>query len=158
MIFQSSRRKFLAHLLHVLLAVQAKRSTRNNERTNGTFSPEEEERETRYIDGLGRAVEAADGEVSKLEYWSDMKRVQHSGLAGSENHRANEAEEKEWVAGHGCISHDEEVPHENPVEDEDNGDTNNIAKEENSDGQQEVENGGEKIISKKDKGKGRADS
>jgi len=107
MIFQTSRRKLLAHLLHVLMVVQDKRREREKQDVrDNKLSSEEIEKEDRYIDGLGRAVDAAEAEVRKLEYWSDVKRVQHSGYAGVENRSSeNDEEEAEWVAKHGCIGH-----------------------------------------------------
>lgn len=169
MIFQTSRRKLLAHLLHVLMAVQEKRREREKQDVqDDKLSPEEIEKEDRCIDGLGRAVDAAEAEVRKLEYWSDVKRVQHSGYAGVENRTdENEEEEAEWIANHGCIGHGgekfiQEDEQGNIASDHDEKDENTVGngnetkneKEEDGDADGEVKE--EKSISRKEKGKSRA--
>ncbi|KAF3931913.1 hypothetical protein ABW20_dc0100539 [Dactylellina cionopaga] len=90
MIFQQSRRQLLHILLETLNNAHDNRKSR--EGSNGDAGPKkkppkdfDDDEEKRYIDGLGRAVDAGDEEVRKLEYWSDIKKAQHEGYAGVEN-------------------------------------------------------------------------
>ncbi|KAK6513408.1 hypothetical protein TWF281_005034 [Arthrobotrys megalospora] len=87
MIFQQSRRQLLQILLDTLNKANDKRRSRNL----GNGHPREEtedfddDDEKRFIDGLGRAVDAGEEEVRKLEFWSDIKKAQHEGYGGVEN-------------------------------------------------------------------------
>src|ERR1700742_2036859 len=87
MIFQQSRRKLLSKILETLNATKDRRRERGKGNTDGKEIPEDfdDDDEKRYIDGLGRAVDAGEAEVRKLEYWSDIKKVQEVGYAGVEN-------------------------------------------------------------------------
>lgn len=90
MIFQQSRRKILSILLDTMEKANDSRREREKKAAEGSLNEEEQEafddaNEKRFIDGLGRAVEAGELEVRKLEYWSDIKAVQHQGYAGIEN-------------------------------------------------------------------------
>ncbi|KAF3933123.1 hypothetical protein ABW19_dt0202216 [Dactylella cylindrospora] len=90
MIFQQSRRKVLSILLETLTEAKDKRREREGG-GSGTNSPNgkpvdfNDDDEKRFIDGLGRAVDAGEAEVRKLEFWSDIKKAQHAGYAGVEN-------------------------------------------------------------------------
>ncbi|KAK6526329.1 hypothetical protein TWF694_004927 [Orbilia ellipsospora] len=87
MIFQQSRRQLLQNLLETLQNAKDKR--RDREQGNGALQEQAEDfdddEEKRYIDGLGRAVEAGEEEVRKLEFWSDIKQVEYDGYGGVEN-------------------------------------------------------------------------
>ncbi|KAF3915020.1 hypothetical protein ABW21_db0200258 [Orbilia brochopaga] len=101
MIFQQSRRQLLHTLLETLTRANDKRRDRGKPTdANGTATAPngkapahtpaseeyyDEDEEKRYIDGLGRAVDAGEEEVRKLEYWSDVKKAQQEGYAGVEN-------------------------------------------------------------------------
>ncbi|EPS44674.1 hypothetical protein H072_1322 [Dactylellina haptotyla CBS 200.50] len=88
MIFQQSRRQLLQIILDTLYKAKDKRQSR--ELGNGAPKKHlekefDDDEEKRYIDGLGRAVEAGEEEVRKLEYWSDIKRVEYEGYGGVES-------------------------------------------------------------------------
>ncbi|KAJ6257909.1 hypothetical protein Dda_7699 [Drechslerella dactyloides] len=96
MIFQQSRRQLLHVLLDTLNRVNKKRQDRikpaeapNGKAATPATTPDEEDfdddDEKRYIDGLGRAVDAGEEEVRKLEYWSDIKKAQQEGYVGVEH-------------------------------------------------------------------------
>ncbi|KAK6329764.1 hypothetical protein TWF696_003627 [Orbilia brochopaga] len=103
MIFQQSRRQLLHTLLETLNRANNKRKERAKAVENGAaavpngkangkapaYTPPaedfDEDEEKRYIDGLGRAVDAGEEEVRKLEYWSDVKKAQQEGYAGVEH-------------------------------------------------------------------------
>lgn len=71
-IFQNSRRQILAYLLATFNAASIHRDE-HVERDEP-----EDEVEKRKIDNLLNAVKAADREVKRLEYWSDVKDVAHT--------------------------------------------------------------------------------
>src|SRR5579871_2807656 len=89
MIFQQSRRKLLSKILEALNATEEKRREREEKASDQGLKekPEDfnDEDEKRYIDGLGRAVDAGESEVRKLEYWSDIKKAQEVRYSGVEN-------------------------------------------------------------------------
>ncbi|KAK6507216.1 hypothetical protein TWF481_005666 [Arthrobotrys musiformis] len=87
MIFQQSRRQILQILLDTLNKSNDKRQSRNLENGFPKQEPEDydDDEEKRFIDGIGRAVDAGEEEVRKLEFWSDIKKAQHQGYAGVEN-------------------------------------------------------------------------
>lgn len=68
-LFQNSRRQLLAILMHRFEDAEQHRDEHQKRKE------EEGEKEQKYIDNLLRAVEAADEQCKKLEYWSDVKIV-----------------------------------------------------------------------------------
>ncbi|KAK6332566.1 hypothetical protein TWF730_004226 [Orbilia blumenaviensis] len=87
MIFQQSRRQILQLLLDTLNKSNDKRQSRNlgNGHPTEEFEDYDDDEEKRFIDGLGRAVDAGEDEVRKLEFWSDIKKSQHEGYGGVDN-------------------------------------------------------------------------
>ncbi|CAI6333524.1 unnamed protein product [Periconia digitata] len=77
LVFQNSRRQLLSTLTATIDAAQSHRE--QHEETG----ERESEVEKRRIDNLLKAVEAADAECKKLEYWSDIKRLAEVGEAGT---------------------------------------------------------------------------
>ncbi|KAF2114357.1 hypothetical protein BDV96DRAFT_613104 [Lophiotrema nucula] len=73
LIFQNSRRQLLANLMHTFDAAREHREEHKQE------GKPEEDSEERRINNLLRAVEAAEGECKKLEYWSDIRRLTEHG-------------------------------------------------------------------------------
>ncbi|KAF2458535.1 hypothetical protein BDY21DRAFT_272910, partial [Lineolata rhizophorae] len=87
-VFQNSRRQLLTLLMQKLDAASRHRQE-HVERGQG-----EDAREKRRIDNMLRAIEAADREVRKLEYWSDIRDVVRKGDAAFAAD-----EDRDW--GHG---------------------------------------------------------
>lgn len=77
LVFQNSRRQLLSTLTSTIDAAQ---SHRDQHKESGEL---EGEVEKRRIDNLLKAVEAADAQCKKLEYWSDIKRLAEDGEAGT---------------------------------------------------------------------------
>ena len=103
MIFQTSRRKLLAYLIQTELEARDKHV--NAEKDAGPRSIDEEKK---YIKGLNKAIDAAEKEVRRLEYWSDVKKVEKEGYAGVNNADHLDSD-PEWDAKEGCIGHEQEV-------------------------------------------------
>src|SRR4051794_15041412 len=103
MIFQTSRRRLLAHLIKV--SIQAEEERRNKQKDDHSYENDEEKM---YIDGLNKTIDAAEKEVRRLEYWSDVKKVEREGYAGV-NNTADAEEPTEWEASAGCMGHQQEV-------------------------------------------------
>jgi len=83
LIFQNSRRHLLQLLMH-----QAELASRHREEHQARGEAESASERVR-IDNLNKAVEAAENEVTRLEYWSDIRRITREGGApGSVNNRA----------------------------------------------------------------------
>lgn len=84
-IFQASRRLLLAHLSKVLDAATKEEMARQQMEKEGGAAKktdeeeQEEERRKTRISNLRQAVAAADEEVKKLEYWSDIKDIAEEG-------------------------------------------------------------------------------
>ncbi|KAF9741800.1 hypothetical protein PMIN06_006212 [Paraphaeosphaeria minitans] len=76
LIFQNSRRQLLSTLMETIDDARTHRGT-HKER-----GKPENEVEERRINNLLKAVEAADAECKKLEYWSDIKILAEEGNAG----------------------------------------------------------------------------
>lgn len=77
LIFQNSRRQLLSTLMDRFDAAKEHREQhRKDEKPEG-------EAEERRINDLLRAIEAADNECKKLEYWSDIKHLTEEGSAGN---------------------------------------------------------------------------
>ncbi|KAF2009148.1 hypothetical protein BU24DRAFT_82464 [Aaosphaeria arxii CBS 175.79] len=77
LIFQNSRRQLLSTLMTTFDEAQ-----RHREEHKRSGKPENDA-EQRRIDNLLKAVEAADAECKKLEYWSDIRKLAESGDAGN---------------------------------------------------------------------------
>lgn len=83
-IFQASRRVLLAHLSCTLGdAVEARKKKKKQMIESGELSDdeekEEEDRANKRIANLMVAIKAADAEVKRLEYWSDIKEIAEEG-------------------------------------------------------------------------------
>ena len=76
LVFQNSRRQHLSTLMET---IDTARAHRDSHRKSGITENEVEERR---INNLLKAVEAADAECKKLEYWSDIKKLAEEGNAG----------------------------------------------------------------------------
>ncbi|OAL53083.1 hypothetical protein IQ07DRAFT_351318 [Pyrenochaeta sp. DS3sAY3a] len=76
LVFQNSRRQLLSTLMD---RFDAARAHREEHKETGKSEGEAEERK---INNLLKAVEAADGQCKKLEYWSDIKNLAEEGKAG----------------------------------------------------------------------------
>lgn len=77
LIFQNSRRQLLSTLMS---RFEAAKSHRDAHIASGK---PEVPTETRRIDNLMKAIEAADAECKQLEFWSDIKRLTYEGNAGN---------------------------------------------------------------------------
>ena len=77
LVFQNSRRQLLSALTATIDAARAHRAEHLQNSTP------ENEAEERRINNLLKAVEAADDECRKLEYWSDIRRLTEKGRAGN---------------------------------------------------------------------------
>ena len=77
LIFQNSRRQLLSTLMET---IDDARTHRSSHKESGK---PENEAEERRINNLLKAVEAADAECKKLEYWSDIKKLAEEGTAGN---------------------------------------------------------------------------
>lgn len=77
LVFQNSRRQLLSTLMTTFDEAETHRQA-HNER-----GAPENDAERRRINNLLRAVEAADAECKKLEYWSDIRRLAEEGEAGN---------------------------------------------------------------------------
>ncbi|ORY10811.1 hypothetical protein BCR34DRAFT_539059 [Clohesyomyces aquaticus] len=76
LVFQNSRRQLLANLMRVF---DSAKDHREEHKERGEA---EDETEERRINNLLKAVEAAEAECKKLEYWSDIRRLAENGQAG----------------------------------------------------------------------------
>lgn len=76
LLFQNSRLQLLSNLMNTIDTAQ---ETRDEHKKNK--QPEDSNEEQR-INNLLKAVEAADAECKKLEYWSDIRKLAESGDAG----------------------------------------------------------------------------
>ena len=88
LIFQNSRRQLLATLMETFDAVKSHRDEHKSQ------DKPEGEAETRRINNLLKAVEAADAECKKLEYWSDIRELAVEGKAGNATAESSGWDEK----------------------------------------------------------------
>ncbi|KAH8707593.1 hypothetical protein GQ44DRAFT_662755 [Phaeosphaeriaceae sp. PMI808] len=77
LIFQNSRRQLLSTLMD---RFDTAKSHREEHQESGKPEGEAEERR---INNILKAIEAADAECKKLEYWSDIRKLAQEGNAGS---------------------------------------------------------------------------
>jgi hypothetical protein len=78
-IYQSSRRQLLAELMqHLDKSTERKESLSGHEHLDEE-SKKQHEVAVKQASNLGRAVEAADSQVKRLEYWSDIKSMARRG-------------------------------------------------------------------------------
>lgn len=73
LVFQDSRRQLLASLMSEFDAASAHRKEHEHRKEA------EDEAESRKIDNLLKAVNAADDQCRKLEYWSDIRGMVREG-------------------------------------------------------------------------------
>jgi hypothetical protein len=84
LIFQNSRRQLLSRLLSTF---DEAKEHREEHKQSGE---PENETEERRINSLLKAVEAAEGECKKLEYYSDIRKLTEEGDIGVGNEPVNE--------------------------------------------------------------------
>ena len=90
LVFQNSRRQLLSSLMATFDDVKTRRE---EHKRNG--EPEDEV-EVRRINNLLKAIEAADNECKKLEYWSDIKNLTEEGKAGNATDANMGWDEEKW--------------------------------------------------------------
>lgn len=78
-IYQSSRRQLLTDLLQRSDAAKTRRESLKEHDHDEDTQQAEHERATRNAQNILNAVKAADEQVKKLEYWSDIKSVSNGG-------------------------------------------------------------------------------
>jgi len=78
-IYQSSRRQLLAELMQHLDKSTARKESLSGHEHLDEQSKKQHEAATKQASNLGRAVEAADLQVKRLEYWSDIKSMARRG-------------------------------------------------------------------------------
>ena len=83
LIFQNSRRQLLSKLMSTF---DDAKDHREEHKKSGE---PENETEERRINNLLKAVEAAEGECKKLEYYSDIRRLTEEGDIGTEKEPSN---------------------------------------------------------------------
>jgi hypothetical protein len=88
LVFQNSRRQLLSTLMSTFDAAQSHRDEHKSQ------DKPEGEAESRRITSLLKAVEAADEECKKLEYWSDIRELAVEGKAGNATAEASGWDEK----------------------------------------------------------------
>ncbi|KAF2713018.1 hypothetical protein K504DRAFT_423307 [Pleomassaria siparia CBS 279.74] len=88
LIFQNSRRQLLSTLLSTF---DAAKEHRDEHKASGE---PENETEERRINNLLKAVEAAEGQCKKLEYYSDIRRLEEEGETGMGKEPMSELGEK----------------------------------------------------------------
>jgi hypothetical protein len=77
LVFQNSRRRLLASLMDTFDAAKERRQRYKHKGSQGDGIEE------RRITTLLKAVEAADAECKKLEFWSDIRKLAADGDAGN---------------------------------------------------------------------------
>ena len=88
LLFQNSRRQLLATLMDTFDAAKRHRDEHKSQ------DKPEGEAETHRINNLLKAVEAADAECKKLEYWSDIRGLVVEGNAGNATAESSGWDEK----------------------------------------------------------------
>jgi len=88
LVFQNSRRQLLSSLMDTIEGARAHRSKHIES------DKPESEAEGRRINNLLKAVEAADAECKKLEYWSDIRKLAEAGNAGNATNPGHGWDEK----------------------------------------------------------------
>jgi hypothetical protein len=77
LVFQNSRRQLLSTLMERF------EDARQHREDHQAQSKPEGDAEGRRIDDLLRAIDAADAQCKRLEYWSDIRKLAYEGAAGS---------------------------------------------------------------------------
>ncbi|KAI4920196.1 hypothetical protein J4E90_002336 [Alternaria incomplexa] len=90
LIFQNSRRQLLSTLMDRFEAAKDHREQHKKD-----HKPEGDAEERR-INNLLKAIEAADNECKKLEYWSDIKNLTEEGKAGNATDPSMGWDEEKW--------------------------------------------------------------
>ena len=78
-VYQSSRRQLLADLLHRFDEVHKRKDDLKEHQYEDENTQEEHDTATRRAENLMSAVHAADEQVKRLEYWSDIKSMAQGG-------------------------------------------------------------------------------
>ena len=78
-VFQSSRRQLLTELMHRFDGASERRESLADHDHDDVTKQAEHDRASRHADNLLKAVRAADDQVKKLEYWSDIKSMAQGG-------------------------------------------------------------------------------
>jgi hypothetical protein len=78
-IYQSSRRQLLAELIQHFDTSTARKESLSGHMHSDEESKKQHEAAVKQANNLSRAVEAADGQVKRLEYWSDIKSMARHG-------------------------------------------------------------------------------
>lgn len=78
-IYQSSRRQLLAELIQHFDKSNARRHSLSDHMLSDEESKKQHEAAVKQANNLSRAVEAADDQVKRLEYWSDIKSMARHG-------------------------------------------------------------------------------
>ncbi|KAF2477096.1 uncharacterized protein BDR25DRAFT_251665 [Lindgomyces ingoldianus] len=97
LIFQNSRRQLLATLMRTF---DVAKDHREEHRERG--EPEDEVEERR-INNLLKAVEAAEAECKKLEYWSDIRKLAENGSDGAADPAGEWDHQWEGLGGSGAV-------------------------------------------------------
>lgn len=102
LVFQNSRR----HLLEILMEEVHAASAHREEHT--AQAKPESDREKSRIDNLLKAVDAADREVRRLEYWSDIRRMVRKGETEGPTDNSSSWPSKDWqgLEASGPLSND----------------------------------------------------
>ena len=99
LIFQNSRRQLLSKLMSTF---DDAKDHREEHKQSGE---PENETEERRINNLLKAVEAAEGECKKLEYYSDIRRLTEEGDIGTEKEPSNGNNHKHEAANGSSADH-----------------------------------------------------
>lgn len=99
LIFQNSRRRLLSTLMSTF---DAAKEHREEHKESGK---PEDETEERRINNLLKAVEAADGECKKLEYYSDIRRLAAGGDISVEKRPTSWQDHKQEVGNGSGAAH-----------------------------------------------------
>lgn len=96
-IFQSSRRQLLADLMqHFDSATSRRESLAEHDHADDEDARKEHEAAHRQAESLLNAVRAADDQVKRLEYWSDIKGMAHKGETLGATDENNNWDPKKW--------------------------------------------------------------
>ncbi|KAF2482810.1 hypothetical protein BDY17DRAFT_166858 [Neohortaea acidophila] len=79
LVFQSSRRQLLADLLHRFDAAHERRQSLADHKHDDEEAQKQHGEASQQAENLINAVKAADEQVKRLEYWSDIKSMVHGG-------------------------------------------------------------------------------
>ncbi len=89
LIFQNSRRQLLLKLMSIF------HDAKDHREQHEESGKPKNETEARKIDSLLKAVEAAEGECTRLEYYSDIRKLTEEGASGLEQESVVENDQAE---------------------------------------------------------------